>query len=188
MVVRRRKKRNKMLGKRSHGKGNTKNKRGAGCRGGRGRAGSHKHKYSKYWMTFGVKKKLKPKPVPPAIKLDELCWRIDKWISEGKAEKRGGEIIVDGGSIGYGKVLGTGSIVQAVVLRNMEASAGAREKIENAGGRIEETAAAPGGEKGVAEKAGTAAGSGAVEAKATGTAGKAAGKGTKDGAKKARGK
>ena len=58
MVVRRRKKRvNKMLGQRTRGNGDTKRRRGAGSRGGRGLAGSHKHKYSKYAGKFGKEKK-----------------------------------------------------------------------------------------------------------------------------------
>ena len=59
MVVRRRKKKNKLRGQRTHGGGGTKNRRGAGCRGGVGKAGSHKHKFSKYYVEFGIKKKLK---------------------------------------------------------------------------------------------------------------------------------
>ena len=58
MVVRKRRKVNKQLGERTHGHGDTKNWRGSGNRGGVGRAGSHKHKFSKYWMTFGIKRRL----------------------------------------------------------------------------------------------------------------------------------
>ena len=58
MVVRKRKKLvNKMLGQRTRGNGDTKRRRGAGSRGGRGLAGSHKHKYSKYAGKFGQEKK-----------------------------------------------------------------------------------------------------------------------------------
>ena len=53
MPERTRRKKNKLRGNRTHGKGNTKNHRGAGSKGGRGRAGSHKHKFSKYYKTFG---------------------------------------------------------------------------------------------------------------------------------------
>ena len=59
MVVRKRRKKNKQRGERTHGHGNTKNKRGAGSRGGVGKAGSHKHKYSKYYDSFGKSGTLK---------------------------------------------------------------------------------------------------------------------------------
>lgn len=40
------KQKKKYLGQRSHGRGNVKNRRGGGCRGGRGMAGIDKHKWS----------------------------------------------------------------------------------------------------------------------------------------------
>lgn len=137
MVVRKRKKKIKLRGHRFHGKGNTKNKRGAGCRGGRGRAGSHKHKFSKYWMTFGMKRRLKPKHTMPEIKLDDLCILVPHLIAEGKIEMRGKEFVVDGKKAGYGKLLGTGKVNQKLIVRNMKVSASAREKIEAAGGKVE---------------------------------------------------
>lgn len=137
MVVRKRKKKIKLRGHRFHGKGNTKNKRGAGCKGGRGRAGSHKHKFSKYWMTFGMKRRLKAKHSMPAIKLDDLCIMMPHLIAKGKIEMRGKEFVVDGKKIRYGKILSTGNVNQKLIIRNMNVSAGAREKIEAAGGKVE---------------------------------------------------
>ena len=60
MVIRRDKKLKKYLGTRSRGAGNTKNRRGAGCKGGKGRAGSKKHKFQKYVKLFGTEK-IKPR-------------------------------------------------------------------------------------------------------------------------------
>ena len=137
MVVRKRRKKHKLRGNRTHGQGNTKNNRGAGCRGGRGRAGSHKHKFTKYWMTFGQKRKLKAKNIAPPIKLDYLEEQLEKWVAKGLAEKKGSEYFVDGEKIGYSKVLGTGTINSKVIVSNMSASAAAMKKIVAAGGRVE---------------------------------------------------
>lgn len=138
MVVRRRKKKNRLRGQRTHGKGNTKNKRGAGCRGGRGRAGSHKHKFSKYYMTFGVKRKLKAKEKPKAINLDELSERLAKLGREKKVEKEGDYIVINGNTLPVSKILSTGLISEKILVKNLAVSKKAKEKIEKAGGKVEE--------------------------------------------------
>ena len=109
MTVRRRRRVNKLRGKRFHGHGNTKNARGKGARGGMGRAGSHKHKFTSYWMTFGVKVTLKPKPKPKALNLADFVRLLPKWIAEKRAERRGGQVLVDGKKVGIGKILGRGA-------------------------------------------------------------------------------
>ena len=59
MDKRKGKKNRKYLGTRSHGKGNAKNRRGKGSKGGWGRAGMHKHRftyatvYEKEWVMYG---------------------------------------------------------------------------------------------------------------------------------------
>lgn len=138
MVVRRRKKKIKLRGQRTHGKGNTKNRRGAGCRGGRGKAGSHKHKYSKYYLVFGTKRKLKPKRKERAINLDELNKEIEVWVREKKVEKEKGLLIIDGKKLGLEKILSVGNIDEKVLIRNLPVSKKAKEKIEKAGGIVEE--------------------------------------------------
>ncbi len=140
MTVRKRRRVNKLRGKRFHGHGNTKNARGKGARGGMGRAGSHKHKFTSYWMTFGQKITLKAKPKPKAINLAEFLRLIPQWLSEKKAEKKGEKIVVDGYKVGYGKILGRGNVEQALVLSNLAVSKGAREKIEEAGGSVADPA------------------------------------------------
>lgn len=134
MVVRKRRKKNKMRGNRMHGGGNTKNRRGSGGRGGVGRAGSHKHKFSKYWMTFGIKRTLKAKRKPASINLEEISRRISRWLLEGKAAKDGGMIVIDGSILGFVKVLGKGSIDEKIKVVNALASKGALKKILAKGG------------------------------------------------------
>ena len=70
------------------GAGNTKNRRGAGCRGGRGKAGTNKHKFH----TYGIIKprKYRQKIIAAkgkAIKLCDLDSRLDEMVKQGKATK-----------------------------------------------------------------------------------------------------
>ena len=144
MVVRRRRKKNKLRGQRTHGGGGTKNRRGAGSRGGVGRAGSHKHKFSKYYTHFGTKRTLKAKEKPVAVNLEYIEQKLVEWVRMGKAKKDGTLVIVDGDSLGFGKVLARGAIKQKIRLVNASASKSAAEKIVAAGGQVEgaeETAA-----------------------------------------------
>jgi len=139
MVVRRRKKRvNKMLGQRTRGNGDTKRRRGAGSRGGRGLAGSHKHKYSKYAGKFGQeKKKVLSRKIVREINIDLLIQKMPKLEAAGKISKEANTIIIDGSKIGFDKLLSKGEITQKIIVRNMKASKKAIEKIKKAGGDVE---------------------------------------------------
>ncbi|MCR4368332.1 MAG: uL15 family ribosomal protein [archaeon] len=134
MVVRTRKKKNKVRGERTHGGGGTKNRRGAGSRGGRGRAGSHKHKYSLYYKTFGIKQTLKPKVHASSVNVSHISDNFEKWVAQGKAKRDGDVTIIDGKKLGFAKVLGRGTIDKKIKLVNCLASAGAATKIVEAGG------------------------------------------------------
>ncbi|MFH1224772.1 MAG: uL15m family ribosomal protein [Candidatus Diapherotrites archaeon] len=139
MVVRRGRKKIKARGQRHHGGGNKKNRRGAGCRGGRGNAGSHKHKFSKFYLVYGTKRILKAKKGGKAVNVSEL----EKIIAEMNAKKtlrrEGGLVVIDGKEQGIAKILGRGKVKDKILLRNLSASAGAIEAIEKAGGKIEGT-------------------------------------------------
>ena len=139
MVVRRRKKRvTKMLGQRTRGNGDTKKRRGAGSRGGRGLAGSHKHKYSKYAGKFGKeKKKVLSRKIIREINIDLLIQKMPKFEVAGKISKEANTIIVDGSKIGFDKLLSKGELTQKIIVRNMKASKKAIEKIKKAGGDVE---------------------------------------------------
>lgn len=116
------------------GAGNTKNRRGAGSRGGRGKAGARKHKTS----TFGVKSKkyrFKAMPKMKEINLGELNSKLDYLVSKGKVKKEGNKYIVDKKS-GYGKVLSRGETEKEIVLK-INASIDAVKKIVAAGGSFE---------------------------------------------------
>ena len=130
MTVRKRKKKNKLRGHRTHGKGDTKRKRGAGSRGGRGRAGSHKHKYSIYYKDFGGKIKLKPKKKGIALNLKDVKKELLK--------KEGAYYLLDGKKLKIAKILGRGTINFKLKVRNVALTKVAREKIQKAGGIVEE--------------------------------------------------
>ena len=137
MTVRRRRKKNKLRGKRTHGAGDTKNRRGAGNKGGRGKAGSHKHKFSKYYGLFGTeKKKVMGKPKPLSLNIENVIAMLPLWEKEGKVEKNGGVFVLDGKKVGIGKILGRGQIGFPLYLKNIKASSQALAKIEKAKGRV----------------------------------------------------
>ncbi|MFH1390693.1 MAG: uL15 family ribosomal protein [Candidatus Diapherotrites archaeon] len=138
MVVRRRRKKNKLRGQRTHGGGGTKNRRGAGSRGGVGKAGSHKHKFSKHYVDFGVKRTLKPRKKENTISLAYINDNIENWLANGKIKKDGSIIVIDGKALGFGKVLGNGIIAHKIKIENANASKMAEEKIQKAGGSVSE--------------------------------------------------
>lgn len=140
MVVRKKKTtRSKQLGERTHGHGDTKNKRGSGNRGGRGRAGSHKHKFSKYYMTFGIKITQKPShPKGKALNVGQLVAHLPEWKKQGKVTEEDGMMIIDGRKVGVAKLLGSGDVTQELFIRHMRVSEKARQKIEEANGEIED--------------------------------------------------
>lgn len=143
MVERRKKKRKKLLGHRTHGKGNTKNKRGAGCRGGRGKAGSKKHKRMKFGHLFGTKVRLKTKqkklrlPEKKAINLADLAGLLERLEAEKRLEKEKGLVVLDGARIGFQKILGRGKPPEKLLFRNLQLSRKALEKVKQAQGLVE---------------------------------------------------
>lgn len=59
---------------------------------------------------------------------------VDRLVSEKKAEQKDEKVLVDLKQLGFGKLLGTGSITRAVQVRVDECSEGALKKIRDAGG------------------------------------------------------
>ncbi len=137
MVVRQRRKKNKLRGQRTHGAGNTKNRRGSGCKGGVGRAGSHKHKFSIYWKEFGKHSKLLTKTEKNSMNLEEFIASIPEWVEEKNAVKTPNGFEIDGKKICVEKILGRGNVNAKLSLKNIAVSKHAEEKILSAGGTIE---------------------------------------------------
>lgn len=131
MVVRKKKKVRKFRGKRSYGYGSHKKHRGGGSRGGRGKAGMHKHKWSytvKYDAARFGKRGFK-RPVATAKKVKAINLRHLEALAAGKKK-------IDLTKIGYNKVLGSGSVDSAMEVIAEAFSKKAIEKIEAAGGKV----------------------------------------------------
>jgi|SRR3989344_7206636 len=142
MVVKRRKKVTKFRGATTHGWGSKKKHRGAGNRGGRGFTGRGKHsdhRKQEYlaqgiflgqrgFKMHGTTKDLR------AINLEDIQKNIEKYVKEGKAQKKGDIYIVDSNALGYQKVLGTGRLKIKLQITAQEFSEKAADKVKKAGG------------------------------------------------------
>jgi large subunit ribosomal protein L15 len=131
MVVRKKRKVRKFRGKRSYGYGSHKKHRGGGSRGGRGKAGMHKHKWShtvKYEPNRFGKRGFKV-PVGAAKKVKAINLRQLEALAAGKKK-------IDLTKLGYNKVLGAGRIQVAMEVVAETFSKKAIEKIEAVGGKV----------------------------------------------------
>lgn len=129
----------KKRGSRTQGYGRVGQHRGGGQRGGHGKTGLHKHKWTyaiKYEPEyFGKKGFHSPKSLRQKAKvinvgaLDELAEKISP-------EKRKGKLFIDLKGLGYTKLLGTGKVTKPLIVKVMSRSKSAAEKIKEAGGQI----------------------------------------------------
>lgn len=124
MVVRKQKHNRKYLGTRRWGVGNIKNARGAGDRGGVGRAGTRKHNFT--YMTSKARDQMHKKGFHPwkQSRLDEINLRQISGMADGK-----GEI-----ELRNFKVLSNGTLVSPIKIKAAGFSKAAAEKIKAAGG------------------------------------------------------
>jgi large subunit ribosomal protein L15 len=129
------------LGHRSHGRGNVKNRRGSGNRGGRGMAGIDKHKWSwamvnapNYFGKFGFNRPSGLKKKVPVVHLFEIN---QKAISN-KLEKKGGKFHFEF----KGKVLSSGNVTVPLSIRASSWSKNVEKKLGDKGGEISKLEAA----------------------------------------------
>lgn len=130
MVVRKRKKITKQRGKKWHGYGSKKKHRGAGSRGGRGKAGMFKHKkilaiktghqFGKRGFKIPEKKRIK---VINLRDLDKLTGKL------GKTE-------IDLKQLGYQKVVSHGKLTKPITVKVEKITERAKNKIEEVGGKV----------------------------------------------------
>ncbi len=131
----------KQRGSRTHGYGRVSQHRGGGQRGGRGKTGSHKHKWT---QTVNLPPKLReergfqpPKgPVVNAINIGKLDEQVERLLEEKTAEKTKEGITVNLTQLGYEKLLGGGTVNHPLIVTVKSSSKSAAEKVEKAGGRI----------------------------------------------------
>ncbi len=125
-------------GNHTHGRGK-KAGRGAGLKGGRGRAGANKHRFlqlqilggkhahlaAKRWGRIGFKYRSRNgNPTPETVNVGELSVRFP------------GQHEIDLVAAGFGKLLGSGAIATKVTVKVDQASPGAIEKVKAAGGQV----------------------------------------------------
>lgn len=141
MVVRKRKKHEKFRGRRTY-HGAHKKWRGSGSRGGVGKAGLHKHKWSstlKYEPEhFGKSDFKRPSKVLreiKAINIKDLDQKIEKLLKDKLAQKEDDKIKINLTKIGYDKLLGSGKVTKPLIIEARYFSKQAIKKLEKTGGR-----------------------------------------------------
>lgn len=133
-------KRSKYRGSRTCGGGTHKNRRGAGNKGGKGRAGHRDHMHTHYWLAGEfhngkhgfVQKNSARLRVIDVGKLDQMA---DDLLASGAATLEGDIITIDAEQIGIDKILGGGKITHKLNITAGEFSESARSKIEESGGQ-----------------------------------------------------
>jgi large subunit ribosomal protein L15 len=133
----------KKRGSRTHGYGQIGQHRSGGGRGGHGKAGYDKHKWTyvlkydpTYWKKKGfVSTRTLGKKVN-IINVGKLGDLADKLNSEKKLVRKEEKIFLDLENLGFDKLLGTGKISEPVVVKIGSYSEAASKKLEEAGGEI----------------------------------------------------
>jgi large subunit ribosomal protein L15 len=128
----------KYYGNRTFGGGNTKNRRGKGSKGGKGRGGFHKHKRMHYIVTEGTSTTESGFVNESRRKTQEINIRkVEKMIMVGKAKPQGDSYDLDLRKKGkYTKLLGNGELNYKANITVDAYTASAKEKVEKAGGKI----------------------------------------------------
>jgi large subunit ribosomal protein L15 len=136
-------KKRRQRGSRTHGGGSHKNRRGAGHRGGRGAAGRDKHEFHNH-EPLGKSGFKRPEQVQEAVAtvdVRELDENAVLYAADGLAQEDGDGYIIDAREVvdeaedaDMVKVLGAGQVRNELTLIADAFSAGAIEKVEEAGG------------------------------------------------------
>jgi large subunit ribosomal protein L15 len=134
-------KRSKYRGSRTCGGGTHKNRRGAGNRGGRGRAGINAHHFVKWYKEMGG-------PVfgkngfcnqiatrVTSIDIGVLDQIIPSLLAQGVAKQDGETIVINVADMGIEKVLGSGKVTKKINISAPAFSETAKVKIEKMGGK-----------------------------------------------------
>ncbi len=142
-MARKNRKIHKKRGSRTSGHGHHNKNRGSGNRGGVGKAGGHKGKWSwviknypDYFGRHGFDLPVESKNVYRSINIGTLDEALDELLKDGVAVKKGKGFEVDLTKTGYSKVLGSGQISKSLTIRAGAFSSRAVEKIEKAGGKV----------------------------------------------------
>jgi len=131
----------KQRGSRTYGYGRVGQHRGGGQRGGHGKAGLHKHKWSyvlrcepDYFEKRGFNS---PRGNEAnTINVGELPEQVDQLLEEKKAVKRRDGIYIGLAQLGYDKLLGSGRASRPLFIKVASHSGAALEKMKIGGGKI----------------------------------------------------
>jgi len=136
-------KKRRQRGSRTHGGGSHKNRRGAGHRGGRGAAGRDKHEFHNHEPLgkSGFKRPEQVQEEVATVDVRELDENAVLYAADDLAEEDGDGYIIDAREVvdeaedaDVVKVLGAGQVRNELTLIADAFSAGAIEKVEDAGG------------------------------------------------------
>jgi large subunit ribosomal protein L15 len=136
-------KRSKYRGSRTCGGGTHKNRRGAGNRGGRGRAGINAHHFVKWYKEMGGpvfgkngfsnSSQITVTVIDVGI-IDQI---IPSLLAQGIAKNEGDVIVINAADMGIEKVLGSGKVTKKMNISAQAFSESAKAKIEKMGGKTQ---------------------------------------------------
>jgi len=136
-------KRSKYRGSRTCGGGTHKNRRGAGNRGGRGRAGINAHHFVKWYKemggpVFGKDGFSNSSQTSVSVMdigiIDQI---VPSLLAQGIAKNEGDVIVINIADIGIDKVLGSGKVTKKLNISAQAFSESAKVKIEKIGGKAQ---------------------------------------------------
>ena len=136
-------KRSKYRGSRTCGGGTHKNRRGAGNRGGRGRAGINAHHFVKWYKemggpVFGKDGFSNSSQITITVMdvgiIDQI---IPSLLAQGIAKYEGDVIVINTADMGIDKVLGSGKVTKKLNISSQAFSEVAKVKIEKIGGKTQ---------------------------------------------------
>jgi len=136
-------KRSKYRGSRTCGGGTHKNRRGAGNRGGRGRAGINAHHFVKWYKEMGGPVFGKngfsnsSQTTVTVIDIGIIDQIIPSLLAQGIAKNEGDVIVINTADMGIEKVLGSGKVTKKMNISAQAFSESAKAKIEKMGGKTQ---------------------------------------------------
>jgi large subunit ribosomal protein L15 len=136
-------KRSKYRGSRTCGGGTHKNRRGAGNRGGRGRAGINAHHFVKWYKEMGGpvygKNGFYHNSEADVITMDigAIDQIIPSLLAQGIARQDGDAVVINATEMGIDKVLGSGRVTKKLNISAPAFSEQAKAKIEKMGGKAQ---------------------------------------------------
>jgi large subunit ribosomal protein L15 len=136
-------KRSKYRGSRTCGGGTHKNRRGAGNRGGRGRAGINAHHFVKWYKEMGGPVFGKngfsnsSQTTVTVIDIGIIDQIIPSLLAQGIAKNEGDIIVINTADMGIDKVLGSGKVTKKMNISAQAFSESAKAKIEKMGGKTQ---------------------------------------------------